>query len=391
MQSNLHLNIVLDKIASVTKNANLPQEVTITEKIVAREGSLLVVKILEDKKIYNQVELASGRLSILKKGDIVAVALGNRRALKGFVGEVPKTLAVGDTINILNLGGVAGLCTSENLKEVGHSLKAKVLGAIAAKTLGAVATKTFGVVPMKSLGVVVTKTLDAVPAKTFGAIEMNACEHSLNIKQFTLFSPKMRLESTIPLIVVSGTCMNVGKTSVACEIIKHAHRKKYKVFAAKLAGVAALRDTENMKDYGAKEAVTFVDAGFTSTVNNGDKAVEISKGAIDYLANGQPHCIVIEFGDGVYGEYGVMKILKDKEIQKNIIAHVGCAHDPMGAAKLVEVCAEIGAPIDLISGPVTDNSVGVKFVKDNLHVPAFNALFYGEQLFDHLLSTCLKK
>lgn len=345
------MNILLDKIASVSKNAHLPQEVTLTSKIVVQEGALLVVKVLEDKKIYNQLELASGRLSTLKKGDVIVVALGNRRALKGFVGEVPHTLAVGDTINILNLGGVAGLCTSENLKEVGHALKAKVLGAVAT----------------------------------------NSSEDPLSIKQFTLFAPKNVLESTTPLIVVSGTCMNVGKTSTACEIIKHANRKRFKVFAAKLAGVAALRDTENMKDYGAKEAVTFVDAGFTSTVNNGDKAIEVTKGAIDYLSKGQPNFIVIEFGDGVYGEYGVMKILKDKEIQKNIIAHIGCAHDPMGAAKLVEVCAQIGAPIDLISGPVTDNSVGVKFIADKLHLPAFNALFYGEQLFDHLLATCLKK
>lgn len=343
------MNILLDKIASVAKNVNLPQEVAIAEKIVAQEGVLLVVKVLEDKKIYNQLELVSGRLSTLKKGDIVVVALGNRRALKGFVGEVPKTLAVGDTINILNLGGVAGLCTSENLKEVGHALKTKVLGAVRA----------------------------------------DSSEIPLNIKQFALFSPKDSLESAVPLIVVTGTCMNVGKTSVACEIIKHANRKRFKVSGAKLAGVAALRDTESMKDYGAKEAITFVDAGFTSTVNNSNKAVEITKGAVDYLSKSQPDFIVIEFGDGVYGEYGVIKILKDKEIRKNIVAHIGCAHDPMGAAKLVEVCAQTGAPIDLISGPVTDNSVGVKFIADNLHLPAFNALFYGEQLFNHLLSTCL--
>ena len=33
----------------------------------------------------------------------------------------------------------------------------------------------------------------------------------------------------------------------------------------------------------------------------------------------QPDSIVIEFGDGVYGEYGVMKILQDKEIQKILL------------------------------------------------------------------------
>lgn len=343
------MNIILDKISSVTKNANLFHEVTISEKIIPKEGTIIAVKVLEDKKMYNQLELVSGRLSILKKGDIVAVALGKRRALKGFVGEVPETLKIGDIIHILNLGGVAGICTSENLKEVGHAMKVKVLGAITAQ--------------------------DGAP---------------VNIKQFTLFSPRNSLDAKVSLIVVSGTCMNVGKTSVACEIIKHANRKKLKIFAAKLAGVAALKDTENMKDYGAKEAVTFIDAGCTSTVNNGNKSVEVMKGAIHYLAQKKPDYIVIEFGDGVFGEYGVMKMLKDKEIQKNIAAHIGCAHDPMGASKLVEVGKKIGAPLHVISGPVTDNSVGVKFIEKELHLGAFNALFSGEQLFDYLLHTCLK-
>lgn len=345
------IKITLDKIASVTKNVKLPSEVTLSDHVVPEEGAVIIVKVLEDKKIYNQLELTSGRLSTLKKGDIVAVALGNRRALKGFVGEVPQNLVVGDTINILNLGGVAGVCTSENLKEVGHALKVKVLGAPVLEEQSA----------------------------------------PLTIQQFKLFSPKTHLESKVPLIVVSGTCMNVGKTSVACEIIKHANRKKFKVMAAKLAGVAALRDTENMRDYGAKEVVSFIDAGLTSTVNHGNGSTKVTKGAIDYLATKNPDYIVIEFGDGVYGEYGVQKVLEDKEIQQNIIAHVGCAHDPMGAAKLIEVCKKIGAPIDLVSGPVTDNSVGVKFIADHCGLPAINALYYGEQLFDHLFSTCLKK
>lgn len=343
---------LLDKIASVTKNVHLSQEVEVTQNLAVEEGAVLAVKVLEDKKIYNQLELVTGRLSTLKKGDVVAVALGNRRALKGFVGEVPTKLSVGDTIHILNLGGVSGICTSENLKEVGHALKVKVLGAVSTK---------------------------------------ENPEAPLNIKQFTLFSPKDTLASKTPLIVVSGTCMNVGKTSVACEIIKHANRKKLKIGAAKLAGVAALRDTENMKDYGAKEVVSFIDAGCTSTVNHGEKCIKVTKGAIDYLAQKNPDYIVIEFGDGMYGEYGVRKILQDKEIQKNIIAHVGCAHDPMGATKLIEECAKIGAPIDVIAGPVTDNSVGIKFIADNLHIPGFNALYSGEELFNYLFSKCLKK
>lgn len=342
------MKIIIDKIASVVKNTNIGFDVEISSQIDCREGAVLAVEVLEDKKVYNQLELVSGRLSTMHKGDILAVALGNRQALRGFVGQVPNTVAIGDTINVLNLGGVSGICMSANIKEVGEALKVKVLG----------------------------------------AVMMNG--KTVNIKDHVLFSPLEHLGKSAPLIIVSGTCMNVGKTSVAGEIIKHAKRARLKMFGAKLAGVAAMRDTESMRDYGASSVISFLDAGFPSTVHQKD-AVAVAKGAIDYLSKGNPDFIVIEFGDGIFGEYGVMSCLKDKEIQQNIIAHIGCAYDPAGAMKLVEVCTEIGASIDVISGPVTDNSVGVSFVKEKLNLPGFNAFQRSEALFEYLSTNCLEK
>ena len=343
------MKITLDKIASVTKNAALQQEVLITDDMKAENGLLLVVEVLEDKKIYNQLELVTGRLSTLKKGDIIAVALGNRKALKGFVGKTPDTLKVGDIINVLNLGGVVGICTSENIKEVGHALPVKVLGAI-----------------------------------TDG-------KKQLTTHHFKKFEPEESLTSTMPLVVVSGTCMNVGKTTAACEIIKIASQEGFTVLGAKLTGIAALRDTENMKDHGALESVSFLDAGLTSTVQNNGYAVAVTKGAINFLSKKKADFIVIEFGDGVFGEYGVLEILKDKAIQKNIVAHIGCAHDPMGAMKLAEVCKAIGAPVTVMSGPVTDNEVGVSFIQQSIGIPSFNAFTKPEDLFHYLSTTCLKK
>ena len=342
------MKINLDKISSVVRNANLHYEAELSKDIKAEEGAIIAVRVMEDKKTYNKLELISGRLSTLHKGDILAVALGSRRALKGFVGGVPEKLEVGDVMNLLNLGGVAGTCTSANIQEVGQPLKIKVLGAVTDGT------------------------------------------RTLNIKQFTLFKPIKTLGKSAPLIVVSGTCMDVGKTTVAGEIIKHARRVKLKIFATKLAGIAALKDTENMRDYGAQKAVSFVDAGCASTINNKDRTVRVAKGAIQYLSKDNPDYIVIEFGDGIFGEYGVLGILKDPEIQKHIVAHVGCAHDPVGAIKLAETCKEIGAPLDMISGPVTDNSVGTGFLEKKLHIAAFNAFTQSKLLFDHLAEKCLK-
>lgn len=100
---------------------------------------------------------------------------------------------------------------------------------------------------------------------------------------------------------------------------------------------------------------------------------------------------MIEFGDGLLGSYGVMPILKDPLIQKNVYLHIGCARDPVGAIKLVEDCEKIGIPIDVISGPVTDNQVGHDFIKQNLNVLAYNAFNPNNEWIDLVLARWMNK
>jgi hypothetical protein len=47
-----------------------------TDNIPAEEGVVLVVEILTNKSNYNTLELTSGRMAKVGKGDIVAGALG---------------------------------------------------------------------------------------------------------------------------------------------------------------------------------------------------------------------------------------------------------------------------------------------------------------------------
>src|SRR5678815_2751177 len=54
--------IHLDRIASSTRNAKLAPDVIVGNEIVAREGYVLAVRILEDKSTYNTVEDLSGRM-----------------------------------------------------------------------------------------------------------------------------------------------------------------------------------------------------------------------------------------------------------------------------------------------------------------------------------------
>lgn len=319
-------NVQIDKIASVTKNIGLRHEEELTNQLSCTMGTVLTAEVLEDKKLYNTLELPSGRMSLLKKGDIIACALGQRMALKGFAGRLPGSLKVNDTIHLLNAGGVAGICTSANLQEVGEPLRIRVLGGISRQG------------------------------------------NLLNINDKRLFNPLDIMKSDTPLIITTGTSMDSGKTTVAAEIIKTLTRIGMKLAGTKVTGVGLQRDTYKMQDYGVRETVSFVDCGITSTANLDEQTViGIAKGAIEHLSLGSPDAIVVEFGDGLLGHYGVAAILRDKQIQANVRLHVGCARDPVGAIMLARECAAMGLPLDIISGPVTDNQVGQDLVRE--HIP----------------------
>ena len=339
------MKIQIDKISSITKNLELKHEEKLTDTMSCEMGTVLAVQVLEDKSVYNELELPTGRMSKLKKGDILAVALGGRMALQGFVGHLPKSLKVDDVIHLLNFGGVAGVCTSANVQEVGEPLRVRVLGGIQRK----------------------------------GKL--------LNINQASLFKPVENMKSTTPLIITTGTSMDSGKTTVAIEIVKTLTRMGMKLAGTKLTGVGAQRDLFKMEDYGIYNGVSFVDCGIPSTANmETEEMVAVAKGAIEHLSKSNPDAIMIEFGDGLMGKYGVAAILQDPQIQKNVRFHIGCARDPVGAIGLAKECKRIGLPIDMMSGPVTDNQVGKDILKEKLGILTYNAFKPDNQWLDMIIS-----
>ncbi len=325
----------LDRIASATRNAALSPEVIVGDEIVPAEGYVLAVRILEDKSIYNTVEDVTGRMLSLRAGDVLAGVLGTRRALRGYAGVVPSHLAAGDAIEVLNLGGILGRCTSVN-PDIGPPFRAEVLGAILA---------------FPELGDRVGRPAHirdrAVP-------------------------PADALESRVPVVYVAGTCMNAGKTVAATELVRGLTRGGLRVAAAKLTGVSLMRDALCMLDAGAVAALTFNDVGIAST--HAGVTVPTAKGIFNRLAGSKPDVIVAELGDGILGEYGVQDILHDAELMSVGAAYVMAAPDPVacwGAAELMQ--RQFGLPITAVTGPATDNEVGQVYITGALGLAAHNA------------------
>ncbi len=325
----------LDRIASSTRNAGLTPEVIVGDEILAAEGYVLAVRVLEDKATYNTIEDVTGRMLSLRGGDVLAGTLGTRRALRGYAGVVPSHIAVGDTMEVLNLGGILGHCTSAN-PDIGPPFKAEVLGAILA---------------FPELGDRVGR-----PA--------HIRDHSV--------PPSETLESTVPVVYVAGTCMNAGKTVAATELVRGLARGGLRVAAAKLTGVSLMRDALSMLDAGAVAALTFNDVGIAST--HAGITVATAKGIFNRLAPAKPDVIVAELGDGILGEYGVQDILHDPELMRVGAAYIMAAPDPVacwGAAELMK--REFSLPITVITGPATDNEVGLVYIQSGLGLPAHNA------------------
>jgi hypothetical protein len=102
------LNIIdADKIGSATSPLGLSRTVALVPSSESPQaGDVVVVRALTDSATYNMLELPTGRLAKINPGDVLIGVLGRRRALKGFVGDVPAQVNAGDELHLLNMGGV---------------------------------------------------------------------------------------------------------------------------------------------------------------------------------------------------------------------------------------------------------------------------------------------
>ncbi|MFB3107474.1 MAG: hypothetical protein ACE1ZA_21480, partial [Pseudomonadales bacterium] len=195
-------SVFVDKVASVAHHNDLGREVRLSDESSCDEGVLLAVRVLNNKTRYNQLELTSGRMATVTQGDIVVGALGHRKALLGYSGYLPESLAVGETIQILNIGGVLGMCDSAN-PDVGAPFDCEVLGTV---------------LHFPYLGERI-----GVPAR---------------VGETTLDSEAQLHANGVPMIALAGTCMDSGKTAASCAIISRLRHLGFNVAACKATGVS---------------------------------------------------------------------------------------------------------------------------------------------------------
>jgi len=337
--------VVVDKIASVAQAADINREIRISADIPCEEGILIAAEVLNNKSRYNTLELTSGRMAQVKRGDIIVGALGHRKALFGYSGHIPPRLKPGDVVQILNLGGVLGVCDSINANQ-GQPFDCRVLGVVLD-------------FPYLGERIGVPARVAKVSLPELAPLDLRG----------------------VPVVAFAGTCMDSGKTAAACAVISRLRHNGVIVDAFKATGVALRRDILAMEDAGARHTGIFTDYGIVATTS--ENASNLTRKLLSVLADERPDVIVFELGDGLLGAYGVETILHDPQIRKVLTSVVLCANDPVGAwggVKLLRDRFDVEPMV--VTGPATDNQVGIEVIEKRLDVRAVNALTHGSDLGD---------
>ncbi|HXK58570.1 MAG TPA: hypothetical protein PLP42_01630 [Acidobacteriota bacterium] len=340
-----------DLFASSVVGIDFPTKLRVLANVNGEcdEGDVVLVRVQEVNTAYPTLETRDVEEVVLQKGQLLVGVLGNRKALRGFSGRTPLHLRPGVRLHLLNKGGVIGDCTAFN-RDLGWPALVEYIG---------------------------TVSLNGRP--------LNLRDHALPLVDAPMPS--------IPVILVMGTCMNAGKTTVCKQILRMFSEKGFTVHAGKVAGVACLQDTQGMKAAGAKKALSFLDFGLPSTTEV-DSVVPVARSMVHYLAEGKPDFILLEMGDGILGGYQVASVFENTEFMDASLCTILCANDLMGVWGAIRWMGE-HSPVPqarrpaLISGPVTDSGEGIRYIEEHFGIPAANGFDSAGKICTLLLESLM--
>ncbi len=176
-------------------------------------------------------------------------------------------------------------------------------------------------------------------------------------------------EYKIPTILVVGTSMSAGKTTIARIIIQQLKNIGLRVVGAKLTGSGRFRDILSMRDAGADYIFDFVDVGLPTTVIPPDAYREKLDRLLSIIAEVKVDVAVLEIGASPLEPYnGDVAI---EVVQENVNYTVLCATDPYA---VVGVMTAFGQKPDLVAGVATNTEAGIALIEKLSGVKALNLM-----------------
>ncbi len=321
--------IVPDIVSSSLKRVELPETICIDgERREVSEGDIVAVKIVSEGGSYDKVEAIDGETHKLENGMTIIGVLCERKAVKGFVGLMPDEAKRGDVLDFIGGAGAIGKCVS-SFEELGEPFSVEVLGFLVKDG------------------------------------------EKMNVKDFSI-DMETKLNGCSPIVMVSGTRMDSGKTTLASNLIKELSERGFSVGAAKLTGFTRQRDRIKMEEYGADVSMDFVDAGLLSSSNSSEDVLCAAKGVLNTVSSKGVDVIVVELGGGIIGYDNVFEVLTEREIVENTVYNIVTVMDPVAAFGAKRMLGEKDVSIDVFSGPATDTETGESLIKTFTEVDALN-------------------
>lgn len=328
----------------ITRNVDLSDASRVIDRKPG-QGDLVLAR-LDRIRQHTRLENIYGRREFIFPGDEMILAAGNRYATSQFHAELPASLG---QCHLVAAGGIAATMLQRS-RQVKAATEITLLGVLA-----------------------------------------NAENQPLNLMQYrTLKRAAVCAELSIPVLLVLGSDMDSGKTSLACAAINSFTSVGYKVAAAKLTGTGAGPDYWKMRDSGAYRVMDFLDAGLPSTP--GMSSAELTEMLFDFKADAIDNgadLLIVEVADGVM-QSDNQALLSSSRFVSQFNGALVAGDSAVAAVMAAQAVIHAGVPVLGIGGVFTRSPLSMEEVSNNTGLPVLTLeQFDSEHVREYLLSALL--
>lgn len=338
---HLSARLTRAKRSYVTRHVDLARCERLLDDVAVNDGDLLLARVGRIRQ-HPRLELVDGRRAHLYPDDEIILSAGRRYASDQFTAELPELGAA----HLAAAGGIAAQVVSRHAK-MKPPTEIEILGVLADSDGVAVNLKQFGWLP-------------EVPAD----------------------AP----DSGLKTLLVVGTGMNSGKTTLASTLVHSLGRMGGKVMAVKLTGTGSGPDVWRFLDAGATQAYDFTDAGLSGTWQHPTPVIiDIAERFTALAKSEEMDYLVIELADG-FLQQETHALLSDERFRGLIDGCFTAADCAPGALMLAQLLAALGLPVLGISGLVTRSPLLIDEVaaRTGLPVPTIEQLSNVDDLNRYL-------
>lgn len=333
------------KRSYITRNVDLSDVSNIIDK-KPEQGDLVIAR-LDRIRQHTRLENIHGRREFLFPGDELILAAGSRYATSQFYAEIPESLG---PCHLVAAGGLAANMMQRS-RQVKPATEITLLGVLA-----------------------------------------DSAKQPINLSSYRTLkhSTAKRMVNTIPVLLVLGSDMDSGKTSLACAAVNSFSMAGYNVAAAKLTGTGAGPDYWKMHDAGARSVVDFLDAGLPSTL--GLSTAALTDLLLDFKADAMDRgadMLIVELADGILQPEN-QDLLSSSHFVNEITSALVASDSAVGAVLSAQTVIQSGISVLGLGGVFTRSPLSVDEVSFNTGLPVlkleqFNSDYVREYLLGGLL------